>query len=105
VCEATSNDTYLNTYVQWEGTIIDTPTSEEEGLWFQVQWTNSDPKSECSQASFFVSYDSTDRFYEEDMVTVTGTIIDTTYKYEGESGQTEYSVVVRADNVKFLGAP
>jgi hypothetical protein len=105
VCEATSNDTYLNTYVQWEGTIINTPTFEEEGLWFQVQWTNSDPKSECSQATFFVSYDGTNRFYEEDMVAVTGTIIDTTYKYEGESGQTEYSVVVRADDVKLFVEP
>ena len=103
VCEATSDDTYLNTYIQWEGVIVDTPTFEDEGLWFQVQWTNSDTASECDQATFFVSYDSDERFFEDDTVAVTGTIIDTTYKYEGESGQTEYSVVVRADYVEFLG--
>ena len=103
MCEATSDDTYLNTYIQWEGVIVDTPTFEDEGLWFQVQWTNSDTASECDQATFFVSYDSDERFFEDDTVAVTGTIIDTTYKYEGESGETEYSVVVRADYVEFLG--
>ena len=103
VCEATSNDSYLDTYVQWEGVIIDTPTFEEEGLWFQVQWTSLDSSSECNQAIFFVSYDGTERLFEEDKVVVTGTIIDTTYKYAGEPEQTEYFVVVRADYVEFLG--
>ena len=103
VCEATSNDTYLNTYVQWEGVITDIPTFEDAGLWLTIQWTNSDTGSDCSQAVFFVSYDSDERFFEEDKVIVTGTIMNTTYKYEGESGETEYSVVVRADYVEFLG--
>jgi len=103
VCEATSNDSYLNTYVQWEGVIVDTPVFEEEGLWFQVQWTNPNSSSECSQATFFVSYESDERFFEEDKVVVTGTIIDTTYKYEEESEETAYFVVVRADYVEFLG--
>ncbi len=105
VCEAALNDTYLNIYVQWEGVIIDTPTLEDEGLWFQVQWTNSDPNSECSQAAFFVSFDSSERFFEEDRVAVTGTIIDINYEYEGEAGQTEYTVVVSAANVKLLDEP
>lgn len=103
VCDATSNNIFLDTYVQWEGMIIDDPTFEDEGLWFQVQWTNSDPSSACSEATFFVSYDSADRFFAEDRVVVTGAIIDTTYEYEGESGETEYSIVVRADNVEFVG--
>ncbi|MGC9394220.1 MAG: hypothetical protein ACP5J4_05145 [Anaerolineae bacterium] len=103
VCEVTSNDSYLNTYVQWEGVIIDTPTFEEDGLWFQIQWTNSDTSSECSQAIFFVSYDGDERFFEEDKVAVTGTIIDTTYKHEEEVDETAYFVVVKADYVEFLG--
>lgn len=103
VCEAASDSTYLNTYVQWEGMIIDDPTLEDEGLWFQVRWTNPDPASECGQTTFFVSYDSADRFFAEDMVIVTGTIMDTAYAYDGESGATEYTVVIRADSVEFVG--
>ncbi|MEJ5309125.1 MAG: hypothetical protein WHX52_05095 [Anaerolineae bacterium] len=103
VCDATSNDFYLDTYVQWEGMIIDDPTLGDEGLWFQVQWTNSNSSSPCSEATFFVSYDSTERFFAEDMVIVTGTITDIAYAYEGESGETEYAVVVKADNVEFVG--
>lgn len=103
VCDATSNNFYLDTYVQWEGMIIDDPTLEDEGLWFQVRWTNSDASSLCSEATFFVSYDSAERFFAEDMVIVTGTITDTAYAYEGESGETEYAVVVKADNVEFVG--
>ncbi len=103
VCDATSSDIFLDVYVQWEGMIIDDPTLEDEGLWFQVQWTNSDPGSACSEATFFVSYDSAERFFAEDMVVVTGTITDTAYAYEGESGETEYAVVVKADNVEFVG--
>jgi len=102
VCDAISNDAYLDIYVQWEGIILDTPVLEDEGLWFQVQWTNPDPDGVCEQAVFFVSYDSDERFFEEDVVLVTGTIIDVEYAYEGESGETEYAIVVRADNVEFL---
>lgn len=105
VCEVALNDTYLNTYVQWKGIIIDTPTLEDEGLWFQVQWTNSDPGSDCSESTFFVSYDGEERFFEEDRVAVTGTIIDTKYEYEGEEGETDYTVVVKAANVEFLDEP
>jgi len=105
LCEVVLNDTYLNTYVQWEGLIIDTPTLDDEGLWFQVQWTNSDPAIDCREATFFVSYDHDERFYEEDRVVVTGTIIDTEYEYEGENGETEYAVVVRATNVEFIDEP
>lgn len=103
VCEAASNSTYLDAYVQWEGMIVDDPTFEDEGLWFQVEWTNPNPDGVCDQAVFFVSYDSDERFFAEDMVVVTGTITDTAYAYEGEAGQTEYAVVVRADNVEFVG--
>jgi hypothetical protein len=103
VCDAILEDTYLNIYVQWEGMIIDTPTFEDEGLWFPVEWTNPDLDGLCDRAVFFVSYDGTERFFEEDIVIVTGAIIDTAYEDEGESGETEYFIVVRADNVEFVG--
>jgi hypothetical protein len=102
VCTTMSNDTYLKTYVQWEGIIVDDPDSDDEGLWFQVQWTNANSGSACAQAIFFVSYDSDERFFAEDTVLVTGTIVDVAYAYEGESGETEYAVVIRADDVEFL---
>lgn len=102
VCEAALNDTYLDTYVQWNGTILADPTFEDAGLWFQVQWASSDPDNACT---FFVSYDSSERFFEEDVVAVTGTIVDTKYEYEGEAGQTEYTVVVKAAYVEFLDEP
>jgi len=102
VCEAALKDTYLDTYVQWKGTILADPTFEDEGLWFQVLWADSGPDSGCT---FFVSYDSSERFFEEDVVAVTGTIVDTKYEYEGEAGQTEYTVVVKAAYVEFLDEP
>lgn len=102
VCDVVLDDAYFDVYVQWEGVIVDDPTLEDEGLWFQVEWTNPVPDGVCDQAVFFVSYDSTERFFAEDMVVVTGTIIDTTYEDEGESGEMEYFVVVRADYVEFV---
>jgi hypothetical protein len=105
VCEAASDDVYFNTYVQWKGVIVDDPTFEDKGLWFQVSWTNTNPDSACSEATFFVSYDSDERFFAEDTVLVTGTIINTNYEYEDDSGQTGYTVVVRADDVEFLDEP
>jgi len=103
VCEAASNSIYLDTYVQWEGMIVDDPTFEDEGLWFQIEWTNPNPDGVCDRAVFYVSYDSAERFFAEDMVVITGAIRDTAYASAGESGETEYSVVVRADNVVFVG--
>ena len=102
ICEATSSDTSLNTYVQWHGMIMGTPTPEDEGLWFQVQWTNPAPDGVCDQVIFFVSFDTTERFFEEDVVLVSGTIIDIAYEYETESGQTAYAAVVRAEKVELL---
>lgn len=85
--------------------IVDDPTFEDDGLWFQVSWTNKNPGSACSEAAFFVSYDSDERFFADDMVLVTGTIINTTYEYEDDSGETRYTVVVRANYVEFLDEP
>ncbi len=102
ICEATSSDASLNTYVQWHGMIMDTPSPEDDGLWFQVQWTNPAPDGVCDQVIFFVSYDTTERFFEEDMVLVSGTIIDIAYEYETESGQTAYAAVIRAEKVALL---
>ncbi len=105
VCDATLNDAYLNTYVQWRGVIVDDPTFDDVGLWFQVAWKNPNSGSVCSEAVFFVSYDSDERFFAEDLVAVTGTITSINYDYEGDSGQTEYTVVVKADDVEFLDEP
>jgi len=82
--------------------IMGTPTPEDEGLWFQVQWTNPAPDGVCDQVIFFVSFDTTERFFEEDVVLVSGTIIDIAYEYETESGQTAYAAVVRAEKVELL---
>ncbi len=101
VCEAQANDRYLDTYVQWKGRIVSSPSSEDEGLWFQVEWENPNPNSSC-QAIFFVSYDTAERFFEDDIILVTGTISKVNYEYEGETGQTAYAVVVRADRVELL---
>jgi len=105
VCAATLNDTYLNTYIQWKGMIVDDPTFNDEGLWFQVSWKNPNSNSECKETVFFVSYDSDERFFAEDMVAVTGAISNINYDYENNSGQTEYAVVVKADDVEFLDEP
>lgn len=102
VCAAASDDTYLNMYVQWEGVIKDDPTDKEDGRWFRASWTSTNPDSVCSDAAFFVSYNGSGRFLAEDAVIVTGTIINTNYEYEGESGQTEYAVVIRADKIELV---
>ena len=102
ICEATSSDAYLDTYVQWHGMIVDTPTPEDDGLWFQVQWTNPAPDGVCDQVVFFVSFDTAERFFEEDVVLVSGTIIEIDYEYETESGEIEYAVVIRAEKVELL---
>jgi hypothetical protein len=101
VCTATLDDTYLETFVQWIGTIVEDPIFEDDGQWFQVEWTNADFDSECERAVFFVSYTGKEDFFAEDVITVIGTIIETAHEYEGESGQTEYAVVVRANYVEF----
>ena len=85
--------------------IVDDPTFNDEGLWFQVSWKNPNSNSECKETVFFVSYDSDERFFAEDMVAVTGAISNINYDYENNSGQTEYAVVVKADDVEFLDEP
>lgn len=105
VCEATSNAAYLDTYVQWQGVILETPTLEDDGLWFQVQWTNPDSSGTCAQAIFFVSYDATDSLFEEDVVLVSGTITEVDYEYETELGQIDYAVIIKADKVELVEEP
>ncbi len=105
VCTAIANDAYLNAVVKWSGTILAEPADEDEGLLLKVLWTNPNSGAGCSEATFFVLYTGAERFFEEDRIVVKGTITNTRYEYETESGEIALTVLMRSEAVELLNEP
>ncbi len=101
VCETELNSDYQGMYVQWLGSIMD----EYPGQEFQVWWENPVEGTNCDYTAFFVTYSGGEKLYANDIVLVTGEIIDTAYEYPNSYGSRQYGVVVRADEVVVLNKP
>ncbi len=101
VCDTILNSDYQGVYVQWTGSIMD----EYPGQEFQVWWENPNTGTDCNYEAFFVAYAGGEKLYANDIVVVTGEIIDTAYEYANTYGSRQYGVVVRADEVVVLNKP
>jgi len=101
VCNTVLNSEYQGVYVQWMGSILD----EYPGQEFQVWWENPVTGTDCDYEAFFVTYSGGEKLYANDIVLVTGEIIDTAYEYPNTYGSRQYGVVVRADEVVVLNKP